>query len=173
MPSAYFTEKGLAIRRHLLRQQEQRVKQAGRTAGEEAGIGCDWHDNAGYEDARRRLELESAIMNNLAQETHSATVFPVQEQDERVAIGVTVRLRVGEQEQEFTIGATGESDPLNGLVSYEGPLVRAILGMELGDTRRAAVAGQDVDIEILDLLPPSARYHDLIDALMRRVVGQP
>ena len=161
----YFTEKGLEIRNRKIKAHEEKVRAIGRETGEEAGISCDWHDNFGYEDAKRRLELESTTLKKLKEEASGVRLLTVQEQSDKVAIGVTVRLHVGSESKEYTIGAFGESDPSNGLITYNSPLGKALLGMKQGDLKTAAIGGKTAEIEIDEILPPSHRYHRLIAQL--------
>lgn len=164
MPN-YFTRKGLELRKKLIKAQEQKVKAIGKEAGEEAGISCDWHDNFGYEDAKRRLEMESVTLRKLREEVGSAQVIEVEEQSEKVYIGVTVRTHIGGEEKEYTIGAYGESDPNNGMITYISPLGRSLLGMQVGDSKIVNIGGKAVEVEVDEIFPPSYRYHRLLAQL--------
>src|SRR5947199_2849109 len=117
MMTKYFTREGLDMKQRQLKAQEAKVRDIGKEAGEEAGMNCDWHDNFGYEDAKRRLEMESTTLQKMREEITGAQILTIQEQSERVAIGVTVELTVDGESKVFTIGAYGESDPNNGLIS--------------------------------------------------------
>jgi transcription elongation GreA/GreB family factor len=162
----YFTKEGLDLKHREIRIQEEKVRSIGKEAGEEAGPSCDWHDNFGYEDAKRRLELESAALKRLREEVNGAIVISVHEQQERVMIGVTVRFTVDSEPKEFTIGAYGETDPPDGLISYTSPLARALLGMSVGDSKTCSIAGNDVELEVTEILPPSHRYRNLLEGML-------
>jgi transcription elongation factor GreA len=156
----HFTRQGLDLKQRQLKLQEDQE------AGQEAGINCDWHDNFGYEDAKRRLELESSILAALRDEVAGARIISIEEQSETVKIGVTVQILLGGDERSYTIGAFGESAPSSGLISYTSPLGRILFGMHPGDTKRAQLGGKNVEIELVRIYPPSYRYHDLIALLM-------
>jgi transcription elongation factor GreA len=162
----HYTRQGLEIRHRQIAAQEAKVKALGKLAGEEAGMNCDWHDNFGYEDAKRRLELESTILGQLREELADAEIIEIQEQAERVRIGVTARASLNGEQKEATIGAFGESDPEKGLIAYHSPLGRSLLGMEVGDSRLAMIGGKNIVIELLAIFPPSHRYHNLINGLI-------
>lgn len=166
----YFTQKGLQKLESQISAEEAVAKKAGENAGEAAGAGCDWHDNADYEDALRRLELGSRRVLDLREETRNAVIVEIQEQTGRVSIGNTVRVTlqyrgaVSEIRQEFTIGAYRESDPKNGLITYDSPLARVLIGKEEGDSVEGVSIGDRVieELTIDEILPPSEKYNSLI-----------
>jgi transcription elongation GreA/GreB family factor len=161
----YYTKKGLELKQRQIKFQEEKVKSVGREAGEEAGISCDWHDNFGYEDAKRRLEMESGVLKRLKDEAQGAILVKIEKQSQRVMIGVTVKVSVDGTEKEFTIGAYGESDPGRGLVSYSSPLGHALLNMEVGDGKNVSIGGRTVELEVLSIDPPSSKYYQLVEQL--------
>jgi len=160
-----FTQKGLNLRLRQIKAQEQKVKAIGQEAGDAAGANCDWHDNFAYEDAKRRLEMESAHLQRLRDEISVAQLITVEEQSERISIGVTVEVSIDNKMKEFTIGAYGESDPDIGLISYNTPLAKNLLKMELGDSERINIGGKFLLIEVEAVHPPSYRYDALIENL--------
>lgn len=166
MTAKYFTKEGLEVKLRQIRSQEAKVKATGREAGDEAGLNCDWHDNFGYEDAKRRLEMESTLLRQLREDVAGAQVITIKEQSESVRIGVTARVRINEEEREVTIGAFGESDVANGLLSYTSPLGRVLLGMKKGESRTARIVNKASEIEVLEVLPPSYLYHRLLKKLI-------
>ena len=118
----YYTREGLELAQRRLVAQEAKVRGIGREAGEEATLNSGCHDNFGYEDAKRRLEMESSLLARMQDDLRGAEVVEVEEQCERAAIGSSIRLTLGEAEKVVTIGAFGESAPDLGLVSYNSPL---------------------------------------------------
>jgi transcription elongation GreA/GreB family factor len=165
--SNYFTQQGLELRYKRIKAQEEKVKSIGKEAGEAAGISCDWHDNFAYEDAKRRLEMESMALQKMREEVSGAQIISVKQQSDQVAIGVTVKLTVNGEKKEYTIGAFGESDPAKGLISYDTPLARSLLKLEVGDTKAVKIGGKLVEVEVEEIHSPSYRYHTLIAELAR------
>ncbi|SRR6266571_4179884 len=161
-----FTREGLALKQRRIKSQEAKVRAIGKEVGAEAGISHDWHDNAGYEDAQRRLELESRILKGLTEEVAGAHVIDVAEQSAKVMIGNTVKLRLGDEPKEVTIGAYGESEPNKSLIAYTSPLAQALLGLSEGDQKTSTIGGRSVPIEIEAIYPPSYRYHQVIAELL-------
>lgn len=163
-----FTKQGLELKRRQINEQQKKVRAVGRQVGDEAGINCDWHDNFGYEDSKRRLEMESQILKRLNEEVAGATVISVEEQCDRVMVGVTVTVLFNDESKEFTIGAYGESNPSKGLIAYDSPVAAALIGMRAGDSVRAQIAGKIQEVEIEDIRPPSHRYNRLVDELLQQ-----
>lgn len=158
----YYTRDSLQSKLEQIKRQEDVVKVTGREVGMEAGANCDWHDNFGYEDARRRLELASSMLHRLREEVSDAQVITIEEQNTRVNIGVSVKILVNGDERLLTIGAYGESDPTSGLITYASPLGRALLCMQVGDSKNTMVGDNLMEIELLEILPPSFRYRHLV-----------
>ena len=164
MPT-YFTEKGFELIRKRIEIQKQKVNDIGKEAGEEAGIACDWHDNFGYEDAKRRLELESRILNDLMTVISDAQLVKVEEQNDVVAIGVTVKISVDDDIRTYTIGGWGESDLDNNLISYNTPLALGIMRREEGDSVKVSMNKKLTSVGIERIYPPSHLYNELVAKL--------
>lgn len=164
----FFTKKGLELKRLDIKLQEEKVRSIGCEVGEEAGTNCDWHDNFGYEEAKRKLETESGLLKRLKNETEGGIVIEITEQNEKVAIGVTAIALVDELEKEFTIGAYGESDPNLALISYISPLGQALLNMKVGESKDIILSGRGVKIKITRIDPPSSKYEKLAEVFFKQ-----
>lgn len=152
------TRRGLARLAEQIEAQHARVKQVGAEVGAEAGANCDWHDNFGFEDARRRLEMESTRLRELQQRWQCLQLTEALEQNEVVALGTTVRLSMSGRELEYTVAGVGEGDAKRGILSADAPLVQAIMGLSEGDEAEFGGGSNAQRIEILQILPPSHRY---------------
>ena len=141
--------------------QEEKIKALQKEAADAAGVAYDWHDNFGYEEATRQAENEMAFLAKLRQEVKDGKVIEPEEQTQKVAIGTTIKLLLGEKETEFTIGAYGETDPGNGLISYTSPLAINLLEMKVGDSKIIALGNKQVTVTIKEILPPSYKYRTL------------
>ena len=69
-----------------------------------------------------------------------------------VSIGSTVKLEFldTKEEAEYTIVGSTEADPLNGKLSNETPLAKAIMDSRVGDTRTVEVASP-YEVIIIDI----------------------
>lgn len=162
----YFSKEGFTHFQGKLGELQKKAQGTGKEVGAEAGVNCDWHDNFGFEDARRRLEMDSKRVQELTASLSDAQIVDAVEQSVRVAIGNTVGyLEDDEFEKEVTIGAWGESNPSAGLITYQSPLGKALLGARIGDTRTANLGGKTKNLEVTDIMPPSSKYRDLVKAV--------
>ncbi len=157
----FFTNAGWERHAQAVRDAAERVRAAGQEVGAEAGLACDWHDNFGFEEARRRLEEASELAQRLAQEMEAGTVVEIREQAEVVDIGTTVVLRVGRDLRTVTIGGWGEFSAADGLITYTAPIVQGVLGLGVGDSAEVQMGGATLDVTVEDILPPSHRYSRL------------
>ena len=168
-----FTQQGLDYQKARLRKFKEAAREAGNRAGAEAGMNCDWHDNPAYDEAKADLEKYSRRAKDLESEMSGANVVEVLEQDVRVRVGNTVGYLDIEtdDEKQVTIGAWGESDANMGLVSYTSPLAKALIGAEEGDERvmRVEGKGKSTKLEVLEIFPPSYKYHELIQRLLASI----
>src|SRR3989344_4051509 len=131
----YFSKTGLELKKAQIKIQEDKIKALQKEAADAAGVSYDWHDNFGYEEATRQAELELESLAKLRREIKDGKIIEPEEQAQKVAIGTTVKLSLGEKEAEFTIGAYGETNPGNGLISYTSPLASNLLEMYVGDSK--------------------------------------
>lgn len=160
-----FTRKSREKYLKKIQKQQNAVKEIGKEMGAEAGISCDWHDNFGYEDARRRLELESRRLKEMSDILNSASIVEIEEQSERVQIGSTVLFHWDNEEKELTIGGYDETEPQLGLVSYQAPIGAILFNCSVDDFLTANINGRDVEIEIINILPPSYKYNKITERL--------
>lgn len=163
----YYTKAGLKLKQGQLKIQEDKVKTVALEVGFEAGPNFDWHDNFGYEEAKRKLELESSILGNLREELLEAVLVEVEEQDEIIKIGNTVEIIISDQEKTITIGAFGETNAVSGLITYTSLLGKTLLNMNLGESKNTQIGGKILDIKVKQIFPPSHSYYALIAELMR------
>jgi transcription elongation factor GreA len=103
----------------------------------------DITENAEYEDAKNeqafiegRIQSLTMLIKNavLIEENHSTTF---------VQIGSTVELKGAEGTESFTIVGSTEADPLEGRISNESPVGRALLGRRKGDKVTVSVPAGD------------------------------
>ena len=141
--------------------QEDKIKVLQKEAADAAGVSYDWHDNFGYEEATRQAEIELESLAKLRREIKDGKIIEPEEQNQKVAIGTTVKLSLGEKEAEFTIGAYGETNPGNGLISYTSPLASNLLEMYVGDSKNINLGNKQIIITIKEIFPPSYKYKNL------------
>ena len=107
--------------------------------------------NAAAADEAARAPLQRDLRYWTARQL-SAELAPLPAGD-KVEFGVTVKIRLRGTEKTFRIVGDDEADPAAGLLSFNAPLARAMLGAEPGD--RLPFAGEDDAIEVLAVAVPA------------------
>lgn len=95
----------------------------------------DLSENADYDEAKNEQgEVESRIAK-LEEMIRNAKIIEVKENSDIVGVGNTVTLFDEEfdEELDYQIVGTAESNPLEGLISNESPVGSAIIGHKVGD----------------------------------------
>jgi|SRR5579863_493719 len=157
----FFSKEGLNDLEQKIASQRDVVLEAGQQVGEEAGVSCDWHDNFGFEEARRRLDLESERLRSMTLVREQAQFYEFPVTPTRVGIGCHVAFMLGDVQRSLTIGAWGEFSSQDGLVAYDSPIAKLIIGMEKGEFRDAVFQGKEVEIELLSIDNDFNRYDEI------------
>lgn len=94
----------------------------------------DIAENAEYIEAKNDQALVEGRILTLEAMLRNAVVIEDAERERGVvAIGASVRVTEGDEEQTYAIVGPAEADPLRGMISNESPLGRALLGHRAGD----------------------------------------
>lgn len=93
----------------------------------------DLSENAEYQAARQEQEKNESRISELEAILASAELIKVPKAGlSHVVLGSTVKLKNGST-KEFQVVGTVEADPLNGKISDESPIGKALLGKKVGD----------------------------------------
>ena len=113
----------------------------------------DLSENSEYDEAKneqakieaRIVELEKTLENVQIIEDDVAT--------DAVTVGVTVTVLDVEYDEELTYRVVGsaEADPINGLISDDSPVGRALLGAKIGDEVIAEAPAGELKFKILSI----------------------
>lgn len=128
----YLTEQGIA---ELKAELEELIAQRGPIAeriktAREFG---DLSENAEYTSARQeqeRVEGRIAEIENILQ---NGELIKKPKGDSKAQLGSVVKLKSEGKAKEFQVVGTVEADPLNGKISDESPIGKALLGKKVGD----------------------------------------
>lgn len=96
----------------------------------------DLSENAEYDQAKQeqaKLEERIAKLENLIREAVVVEEHEVTTEKVNIGTTVTVREEGEDEDEEFTIVGSAESDPLNGKISNESPIGAALLGRRRKD----------------------------------------
>jgi len=91
--------------------------------------------NPEYLAFRRELSLLEEKIAKLEEALRNAEVIkPPSKNCKEIRLGATVTIEAGGEEDEFTLVGTMEADPVQGKLSDESPVGRALLGAREGDS---------------------------------------
>lgn len=116
----------------------------------------DLSENAEYDAAKDEQGRVDARIKELEKLLKNAEVVDIEQTDGKIAkvsFGCTVKLLDKElkEEMEYTIKGSSEADSLNGSISNESPLGKALIGAKKGDTIEVEAPVGMVKYKILDV----------------------
>lgn len=145
----YALRASIERRREELRRLKEDEIPTNRKAVEEAAALGDLRENFEYKSARERQEYLSARVAKL--EAELAQVQPLdlsQAGDDEVRIGSVVTLS-GDPELRFTVLGPWESEPDDGIISYESEMGSDLLGKRPGD--RVIAGGKEREVRSIEV----------------------
>lgn len=93
----------------------------------------DLAENAEYTSALQEQERTEARIAELEHILMNVQVITKPRGDSKVQLGSKVSLKGNGKTKEYQVVGTVEADPLNGKISDESPIGKALLGKKLGD----------------------------------------
>ena len=114
----------------------------------------DLSENAEYDAAKEEQGLIEAEILEIEAKLRNCIIINKNElSTKNVAVGCTVKLydKSFDEEIEYEIIGSTESDPLTGLISNESPVGKALLGKKKGDKVEVKTPGGIIEYEILEI----------------------
>ena len=94
----------------------------------------DLSENMEYSAARQDQERNETRITEIEHILKNVQVITAPKSDGKVVLGSTVRLKTEDgKTKEFQVVGTVEADPLNGKISDESPIGRALMGKKEGE----------------------------------------
>ncbi|MBC7581237.1 transcription elongation factor GreA [Aeromicrobium sp.] len=93
----------------------------------------DLGENAEYQSARADQDRNDNRISEVEHILANVEVISTPKGDSKIQLGSTVTLKNDGKTKEFQVVGTVEADPLNGKISDESPIGKALLGKKLGD----------------------------------------
>ncbi|TVR03238.1 MAG: transcription elongation factor GreA [Deltaproteobacteria bacterium] len=127
---------------------------------EEARAHGDLKENAEYHAAKdRQGQIEARIREFETKVGLAEVIDPTSLSGDRVRFGATVRLLDLDNDDEITYSIVGEdeADFRSGLISYQSPIARAVLGREEGDEVEVITGNGTRNLEIVEV-----QYKDIV-----------
>ncbi len=114
----------------------------------------DISENSEYEDAKNEQAFVEGRIITLEKMLRNARVIHEEEVDTRVvSIGSTVKVRDVEFDEdiEYVIVGSAESDPMENKISNESPVGRTLLGKKVGAKVEVQAPDGKIEYEILEI----------------------
>ena len=131
------------------------AKQSLLDIGEAAGTGSDWHDNAAFDHANIRHDVDSLQLSGIEAKLKDVQIIQPSRKRDQVDVGNSVLVKFqGEDEEEmYTILGPADSGRQPGWISFESPLGSNLMGKKKGETVTFAIERQEQKVDIVDILP--------------------
>lgn len=95
----------------------------------------DLAENAEYHDAKESQGRNEIRIEEIENILNNAEVIAAPKNDNKVRLGSTVKLKHEDgKTKEFQVVGTVEADPLNGKISDESPIGKALMGKKEGES---------------------------------------
>jgi transcription elongation factor GreA len=119
---------------------------------QELSLGGDYSENAGYQMAKSCLRKTNNKINRIKDILSRAEIISPRDDKEMIEIGNSVVLMDSkEKKKEYKILGPLESDPNRGILSYNSPLAKTLIGRRKGDNIEFQLLGKIKKYKILDI----------------------
>lgn len=112
----------------------------------------DLAENAEYHAAKEEQGRNEIRIEEIENILHNAEVITTPKNDNKVRLGSTVKLKNGNgSSKEFQVVGTVEADPLNGKISDESPIGKALMGKKEGEEVEIVTPAETAIYTIADI----------------------
>jgi transcription elongation factor GreA len=112
----------------------------------------DLAENAEYSAARQEQEKAENRIGEIENILLNVEVIKAPKGDSKVQLGSTVTLKSDDgKSKKFQVVGTVEADPLNGKISDESPIGKALLGKKLGEEVEIKTPAETASYKITDI----------------------
>lgn len=129
----YITSEGLKkIKKELNELKTVRRQEIARRL-EEAKMLGDLSENAEYQEAREAQAMNEQKIAELQEFIRSAILIPKHSKKGLISVGSNVEVEYNGKKEKLLIVGSEEASPIEGKISNESPLGKALLGHKVGD----------------------------------------
>ena len=114
----------------------------------EAAAHGDLSENADYAQAREEQSFIEGRIQEIEDMVKNAEIITASTQHNNVTIGSTVTVQVNGADKTYTIVGSNEANPLEGRISNESMVGKALLGKKIGDTVTITAPAGDMEYKI-------------------------
>jgi len=117
----------------------------------EAAAHGDLSENADYAQAREEQSFIEGRIQEIEDMIKNAEIITASTQHHHVSIGSTVKVKINSEEKTYTIVGSNEANPLEGRISNESLVGKALLGKKVGDKTTVTTPAGDMEYEIASI----------------------
>jgi transcription elongation factor GreA len=111
----------------------------------------DLSENADYAQAREEQSFIEGRIEEIEDMIKNAEIISTSQKHNTVSIGSTIKVKVGDAEKQYTIVGSNEANPLEGKISNESLVGRALLGQKMGDKVMIQTPAGEKEYEIVSI----------------------
>ncbi len=112
----------------------------------------DLKENAAYHEAKDEQAFLEGRIKELENTINNSSIVSLNRKTNEVSIGSTVSTLIKGEKNEYKIVDAIESDPLNGKISLDSPIGKALAGRSKNEKFKIEMpSGETIEIEILEI----------------------
>lgn len=111
----------------------------------------DLAENAEYQSARADQERNDNRISEIDHILTNVEVIKAPRGDSKVQLGSRVTLKNASKTKEFQVVGTVEADPLNGKISDESPIGKAMIGKKVGDAVEITTPAENFTYKVVSI----------------------
>ncbi len=111
----------------------------------------DLSENAEYEEAKNEQAFVSGRVQELEQMIKHARVISDNKNCTKVDVGCKVTISINGEKETYAIVGSAESDPVNGFISSDSPMGRALVGAKIGDKVKVTAPAGQIEYKIVSI----------------------
>lgn len=115
------------------------------------GENGDFSENAEYQIAKGRLRGLLRSIDELQYQINHAQLIPAPTDTTTVQVGHTVTVETSGKRLQFKILGSTETNPTAGVISYQSPLGKLLLGHQVSDTVLLTLKDRTVEYQIITI----------------------
>ncbi len=117
----------------------------------EAAAHGDLSENADYAQAREEQSFIEGRIQEIEDMIKNAEIITAATQHNHVSIGSTVIVKIKDEQKSYTIVGSNEANPLEGRISNESLVGKALLGKKVGDKFTITAPAGEMNYEIVEI----------------------
>ena len=111
----------------------------------------DFSENAGYQEAKRRLRSLNQRIMELETHLKTAIIFQPSKNTDKVNLGHRVTIESENKQKTYQILGGTETNPAAGIISHNSPLGAALIGHQVGDIIKIKLTNREKVFKIIKI----------------------